>query len=118
MMLRIILLPSLTEGKNRSNINTNMDIFNCKCIDRYTVEDNILYYGRCDHKHGFNLCTVSDVSYNMLDILNGAATDDTCIRCNGSGLVGAPQIPGGLSVIGTGPCPLCHGSGHSHVLGI
>jgi len=42
----------------------------CDCEDKYTIEDDTLYYGRCNHKHGYNLCKVSDKSFNMLDILN------------------------------------------------
>jgi hypothetical protein len=36
----------------------------CNCKDEYSIEshgkDYVLYFGRCDHRHGFNLCTLSD----------------------------------------------------------
>jgi galactokinase len=36
----------------------------CHCIDRYSIEPHgnafALYYGRCGHRHGYNLCKLSD----------------------------------------------------------
>jgi hypothetical protein len=40
----------------------------CKCETKYSIEkhgDNqVLYLGRCGHKHGENLFTISDVAFN------------------------------------------------------
>ena len=46
------------------------EFFVCKCVDTFSIEDNTLYFGRCRHKHGYNLCKVDDMSGNMMDILN------------------------------------------------
>lgn len=50
---------------------TNEDIlawFNCKCEPEYYIEEHgnvyVLYHGRCNHKHGANLCTISDIAFN------------------------------------------------------
>ena len=44
------------------------DLYVCDCEDKYSIEPHgdahVLYYGRCDHKHGYNLFTISDVAYN------------------------------------------------------
>ena len=44
------------------------------CTDNFSIEPHgdgqVLYYGRCNCKHGYNLCRVDDVSYNALEILN------------------------------------------------
>ena len=37
---------------------------------RFTIEDGILYYGRTDLMHGYNLGHISDISFNALKILN------------------------------------------------
>ncbi len=51
----------------------------CECEDKFTIEEHgggeVLYFGRCDHKHGFNLCHVTEKSYNILDILNTRTND-------------------------------------------
>jgi predicted RNase H-like nuclease (RuvC/YqgF family) len=40
----------------------------------FTIEPHgdgqTLYFGRCNHYHGYNLCAVDEVSYNALEILN------------------------------------------------
>ena len=36
---------------------------------------------------------------------------DHCAACNGSGFIGAPQIPGGLPIIGCVTCHYCNGTG-------
>lgn len=47
----------------------DMEMFTCKCRDRYSIEEHghdngyALYFGRCDHKHGYNLCHLSDFDY-------------------------------------------------------
>jgi hypothetical protein len=38
--------------------------------DEFTIEDGVLFFGRTNHKHGFNLGKISDIAYNTLDILN------------------------------------------------
>jgi len=51
----------------------------CNCKNEYTIEPHadgkVLYYGRCNHRHGFNLCRVDDIAFNALDILNTRADD-------------------------------------------
>lgn len=40
----------------------------CKCEWRYSVrphgDEYALYYGRCDHRHGYNLAYISEVAFN------------------------------------------------------
>lgn len=40
----------------------------CHCKQKYTIEPHgdvyALYYGRCGHRHGFNLCHISEVAHN------------------------------------------------------
>ena len=50
----------------------------CDCKDEFTIEPHgdgeVLYFGRCNHKHGFNLCHVTEKSHNVLEILNTRTT--------------------------------------------
>lgn len=36
----------------------------CSCIDKYSIEEHgkgyALYYGRCQHRHGYKLCLLSE----------------------------------------------------------
>lgn len=45
------------------------DLLNCKCKSKFTIEKHgenyVLYFGRCGHKHGENLLTISDVAFNV-----------------------------------------------------
>ena len=40
----------------------------CDCEQTYSIEkhgDNfVIYHGRCPHRHGFKLATLSDLSFN------------------------------------------------------
>lgn len=40
----------------------------CDCKDEYSIEPHgdayALYFGRCNHKHGYNLAKISDCSHN------------------------------------------------------
>ena len=40
----------------------------CTCEHKYSIEDHgdayALYFGRCGHRHGYNLAKVSEVSFN------------------------------------------------------
>jgi len=40
----------------------------CKCEWRYTIsphgEEYALFYGRCDHRHGYNLAYISEPAFN------------------------------------------------------
>jgi hypothetical protein len=40
----------------------------CDCEQKYSIEPHgdayALYYGRCNHVHGYNLAKISDISYN------------------------------------------------------
>jgi hypothetical protein len=44
------------------------DILTCNCKEGYTIEkhgdDYALYFGRCNHKHGYNLAKISDIAHN------------------------------------------------------
>lgn len=41
----------------------------CKCEDRYTIEPHgdgyALYYGRCVHRHGYNLINMTEPAWNF-----------------------------------------------------
>ena len=41
----------------------------CDCENKYSIElhgyDFALYFGRCGHKHGYNLAKISDCSHNF-----------------------------------------------------
>ena len=51
---------------------SNSDIFNnCTCEMKYTIrphgannEFHVLYYGRCNHRHGYNLVELHDPALN------------------------------------------------------
>ena len=40
----------------------------CNCKDTYTIEEHgyayALYYGKCNHRHGYYLAKISDIAYN------------------------------------------------------
>jgi hypothetical protein len=42
----------------------------CECEPKYTLEPHgkakVLYFGRCNHKHGYNLCTISEEAHNFV----------------------------------------------------
>lgn len=55
-----------------------IDIFEeCRCKPEYSIEDSTLYFGRCNHWHGYNLGQLTDIAYNTLDILNGNLNNDS-----------------------------------------
>jgi len=41
----------------------------CDCEQKYSIEPHgdayALYFGRCDHMHGYNLARISECSYNF-----------------------------------------------------
>lgn len=41
----------------------------CKCENRYTIEPHgkgyALYYGRCNHRHGYNLINMVEPAWNF-----------------------------------------------------
>ena len=45
-----------------------VDLFRCECEPRYTIEPHgdgyALYFGRCNHKHGWNLVYLKEPSAN------------------------------------------------------
>ena len=48
----------------------------CNCKQEYSIEEHgenmALYFGRCNHRHGMNLCTISDIASNChLDVIEG-----------------------------------------------
>ena len=49
--------------------NTLEDLLKpCACECRYTIsphgEEYALFYGRCDHQHGYNLAYISEPAFN------------------------------------------------------
>jgi len=47
------------------------DLFKCECEGKFTIEPHgangefhVLYYGRCGHRHGWNLVELHDPAYN------------------------------------------------------
>ena len=51
--------------------NTSEPFEDCTCELRYSIQPHgdgygafALYYGRCDHRHGYNLAYVTDPSFN------------------------------------------------------
>ena len=44
------------------------DLFTCNCEAQYTIEPHgnghVLYYGRCGHKHGWNLVYLNEPAAN------------------------------------------------------
>lgn len=45
------------------------DFLDCKCEQTYTVEPHgdgfVLYYGRCNHRHGSNLVYLKEPAFNF-----------------------------------------------------
>lgn len=41
----------------------------CKCVAQYTIEPHgdgyALYYGRCNHRHGYNLINMVEPAWNF-----------------------------------------------------
>ena len=53
-----------------TEVNSVFAIFEeCNCEPKYTIEPHgngyVLYYGRCQHKHGLNLIYMADPAYNF-----------------------------------------------------
>jgi len=40
----------------------------CDCVSEFSIEphgeNQVLYFGRCPHKHGYNLTTLSEPAFN------------------------------------------------------
>lgn len=40
----------------------------CDCENKYSIEQHgdahALYFGRCNHRHGYNLARISEISFN------------------------------------------------------
>lgn len=40
----------------------------CSCIDKYSIEEHgkgyALFYGRCQHRHGYKLCLLSEFDFD------------------------------------------------------
>jgi hypothetical protein len=48
-----------------------LDLFKCECEGKFTIEPHgandefhVLYYGRCGHRHGYNLVELHDPASN------------------------------------------------------
>jgi hypothetical protein len=43
-------------------------MFECNCDTKYTIEPHgngwVLYYGRCNHRHGYNLTYLTEPAFN------------------------------------------------------
>lgn len=46
-----------------------LKLFECKCEPKYTIEPHgagfALYYGRCNHRHGYNLINMVEPAWNF-----------------------------------------------------
>jgi len=46
-------------------VETLHDFLDCKCKDEYSIEPHgngyALYFGRCPHRHGYNLLHITEV---------------------------------------------------------
>ena len=61
----------------------------CDCESTYSIEPHganyALYFGRCNHRHGYNLATLSELSHNfeleeIERLLNRADVEDKIKR--------------------------------------
>jgi len=61
----------------------------CDCKSKYSIEPHgdahALYFGRCGHRHGYNLARMSDFSFNfepkeLERLLNRKETDNALIN--------------------------------------
>ena len=66
----------------------------CSCIDKYSIEEHgkgyALYSGRCQHRHGYKLCLLSEFDFDAegkqtrelieraLNVYFGTAKDKWC----------------------------------------
>lgn len=45
------------------------NFFECNCENKYTIEPHgdgyVLYYGRCQHRHGYNLVYLKEPAFNI-----------------------------------------------------
>ena len=53
-----------------TEVNSFQALFEkCKCENRYTIEPHgkgyALYYGRCNHRHGYNLINMVEPAWNF-----------------------------------------------------
>lgn len=53
-----------------SNTELNiLELFQCNCEARYSIRPHgdgyALYYGRCDHRHGYNLANILEPAWNF-----------------------------------------------------
>jgi hypothetical protein len=51
-------------------VNRLLSIFEeCRCDPKYSIEPHdegyALYYGRCSHRHGYNLITMNEPAWNF-----------------------------------------------------
>lgn len=56
-------LPHENNSAEKQDLNA---LLYCNCETKFSIEkhgdNHVLYLGRCNHKHGFNLFTISDVA--------------------------------------------------------
>ena len=53
-----------------TEVNSLESLFgDCKCEEKFTIEPHgkgyALYYGRCNHKHGYNLINMIEPAWNF-----------------------------------------------------
>jgi len=50
-------------------MNELIDILRCSCETKFTIEPNgdgyVLYYGRCNHRYGYNLIDMVEPAFNF-----------------------------------------------------
>ena len=56
-------LPHENNSAEKQDLNA---LLCCNCETKFSIEkhgdNHVLYLGRCNHKHGFNLFTISEVA--------------------------------------------------------
>lgn len=55
--------PCRCDERSVSGLN---DLLYCQCIDQYSIgkhgDGYAVYFGRCMHRHGYNLCQITDIT--------------------------------------------------------
>ena len=55
----------------------------CECKDRYSIEQHgngyALYFGRCQHRHGYNLAHITETSPDVIKRIE-TALNETMIK--------------------------------------
>jgi|GEM_PF-6843335 len=59
------------------------ELLECRCSDEYSIEPHgeghALYFGRCGHRHGYNLLHITECSrQDILDLIVKRLNTNTC----------------------------------------